>query len=116
MAMLLCLYPIRQISLVVTVNALCAAPSQQPAGVRVTLIEDDTALVSWREPTEPNVIITHYTILYASQKAWMAGHWQKIQREGECSALSHLIGDGEVFKGNLVSLQHFYKAEQYQYE
>lgn len=49
----------------------------------MTLIEDDTALVSWREPTEPNVAVTHYTILYASQKAWLAGHWQIIRREGE---------------------------------
>lgn len=47
------------------------------------MIEDDTALVSWREPTEPNVVVTHYTILYASQKAWLAGHWQIMQREGE---------------------------------
>lgn len=62
---------------------LCTAPSQSPAGVRVTLIEDDTALVSWREPTEPNVAVTHYTILYASQKAWLAGRWQIMQREGE---------------------------------
>lgn len=54
--------------------------------MRVTLIEDDTALVSWREPTEPNVAVTHYTILYASQKAWLAGHWQIIQREGEWGA------------------------------
>lgn len=63
--------------------ALCTAPSQPPAGVRVTLIEDDTALVSWREPTEPNVVVTHYTIMYASQKAWMVGRWQIMQRDGE---------------------------------
>ena len=62
---------------------LFAAPGQPPKGVRVTLIEDDTALVSWREPTEPNVVVTRYTILYASQKAWMDGHWQILQREGE---------------------------------
>ena len=66
-----------------TVNTLCAAPSHPPAGVRITLIEEDTALVSWREPSEPNAVVTHYTILYASLKSWMAGHWQKIQREGE---------------------------------
>lgn len=51
--------------------------------MRVTLIEDDTALVSWREPEEPSVVVTHYTILYASQKAWLAGKWQIMQREGE---------------------------------
>lgn len=60
-----------------------SAPSQAPAGVRVTLIEDGTALVSWREPTDPSVVVTHYTILYASQKAWLAGRWQVMQREGE---------------------------------
>lgn len=59
-----------------------SAPNHQPAGVRVTLIEEDTALVSWREPSEPNEVITHYTILYASQTAWMDGKWQRIQREG----------------------------------
>ncbi len=68
---------------IVNVISLVTAPSQPPAGVRVTLIEDDTALVSWREPTEPNVVVTHYTILYASQKAWLSGRWQKMQREGE---------------------------------
>lgn len=70
-----------------TMNPVSAAPSQPPAGVRVTLIEDDTALVSWREPTDTNVVVTHYTILYTSQRAWMAGHWQRIQREGKQSVL-----------------------------
>lgn len=60
-----------------------AAPQQPPSGVRVTLIEDDTALVSWREPAEPNVVVTRYNILYASQAAWLAGRWQIMQREGE---------------------------------
>lgn len=60
-----------------------AAPQRPPAGVRVTLIEDDTALVSWREPEEPNVVVTHYTILYAAQKAWLAGKWLIMQQEGE---------------------------------
>lgn len=69
--------------LIMNMIALCTAPSHPPAGVRVTLIEDDTALVSWREPTEANVVVTHYTILYASQKAWIAGRWQIMQREGE---------------------------------
>ncbi|KAM9376050.1 protogenin B-like [Pholidichthys leucotaenia] len=75
-----------------------AAPSQPPAGVRVTLIEDDTALVSWREPTEPNIVVTHYTILYASQKTWMAGHWQKITREGSHTmALLEKLEPGNVY-------------------
>lgn len=66
-----------------TLLSVCAAPQQPPSGVRVTLIEDDTALVSWREPAEPNVVVTRYNILYASQKAWLAGRWQIMQREGE---------------------------------
>lgn len=70
-----------------TVMVLSTAPSQPPTGVRVTLIEDDTALVSWTEPAEPNVAVTHYTIMYATQKAWMSGRWQKMQREGELLTL-----------------------------
>ncbi|XP_015256013.1 PREDICTED: protogenin-like [Cyprinodon variegatus] len=75
-----------------------AAPSHPPAGVRVTLIEDDTALVSWREPSEPHLVVTHYTILYASQQAWMAGHWQRIQREGtHTMALLEKLEPGKVY-------------------
>ncbi|XP_045893175.1 protogenin B-like [Micropterus dolomieu] len=79
-------------------QTLPAAPSQPPAGVRVTLIEDDTALVSWREPTEPNVVVKHYTILYASQKAWLAGRWQVMQREGSHTmALLEKLELGNVY-------------------
>ncbi|KAM3609193.1 uncharacterized protein V6R79_010862 [Siganus canaliculatus] len=75
-----------------------SAPSHPPAGVRVTLIEDDTALVSWREPSEPNMMVTHYTILYASQKAWLAGHWQIMQREGSHTmALLEKLEPGNVY-------------------
>uniref|UniRef100_A0A669C1E0 Protogenin n=1 Tax=Oreochromis niloticus TaxID=8128 RepID=A0A669C1E0_ORENI len=75
-----------------------AAPSQPPAGVRVTLIEEDTALVSWREPTESNVVITRYTILYASQKDWIAGHWHKVQREGSHTmALLEKLEPGNIY-------------------
>ncbi|MEQ2183699.1 hypothetical protein GOODEAATRI_000669 [Goodea atripinnis] len=67
-------------------------------GVRVTLIEDDTALVSWRESTEPNLVVTHYTILYATQQAWMAGRWQRIQREGtHTMALLEKLEPGNVY-------------------
>ncbi|CAB1322609.1 unnamed protein product, partial [Coregonus sp. 'balchen'] len=69
-------------SLVVFQRTLPAAPSHPPEGVRVSLIEDSTALVSWREPEGNNLAVTHYTILYASQRAWLAGHWQTLQREG----------------------------------
>lgn len=62
------------------------APTLPPSNVKVTLIEEDTALVSWKNPDEPNVAVTHYTILYASRNAWLAGEWQVLQREGtdEC--------------------------------
>ncbi|XP_029289653.1 protogenin B-like [Cottoperca gobio] len=85
-------------SSVVYHRTLQAAPSQPPEGVRVTLIEDDTALVSWREPTESNVVVTRYTILYASQKAWIAGHWQILQREGSHTmALLEKLELGNVY-------------------
>lgn len=85
-------------SSVVYHQTLPAAPSQPPAGVRVTLIEEDTALVSWREPTESNVVIKRYTILYASQKDWIAGHWQKVQREGSHTmALLEKLEPGNVY-------------------
>nr|XP_046249244.1 protogenin B-like [Scatophagus argus] len=85
-------------SSVVYHRTLPAAPSQPPAGVRVTLIEDDTALVSWREPTEPSVVVTHYTILYASQKAWLAGRWQIMQREGSHTmALLEKLDPGNIY-------------------
>ncbi|XP_071752712.2 protogenin B-like [Centroberyx gerrardi] len=85
-------------SSVVYHRTLPAAPRQPPAGVRVTLIEDDTALVSWREPAEPNLVVTHYTILYASQKAWLAGRWQIMQREGSNTmALLEKLEPGNVY-------------------
>lgn len=87
---------------IANVIALPTAPSQPPTGVRVTLIEDDTALVSWREPAEPNVVVTHYTILYATQKAWMAGRWQIMQREGELFA-----GSSYLERQFWTNLQHF---------
>lgn len=59
------------------------APMLPPSNVKVTLIEEDTALVSWKPPDEPNIAVTHYTILYASRKAWIAGEWQVLQKEGK---------------------------------
>ncbi|XP_054632105.1 protogenin B-like isoform X2 [Dunckerocampus dactyliophorus] len=79
-------------------HTLPAAPRRPPTGVRVTLIEEDTALVSWKEPTESNVVVTHYTILYASQKSWMAGHWQIIRIEGSHTmALLEKLEPGNVY-------------------
>ena len=59
------------------------APMLPPSNVKVTLIEDDTALVSWKSPDETNIAVTHYTILFASRSAWIAGEWQVLQREGK---------------------------------
>lgn len=59
------------------------APAGPPVGVKVTLIEDDTALVSWKPPDGPETVVTRYTILYASRKAWIAGEWQVLHREGK---------------------------------
>lgn len=61
---------------------VCTAPAGPPVGVKVTLIEDDTALVSWKPPDGPETVVTRYTILYASRKAWIAGEWQVLHREG----------------------------------
>jgi len=49
----------------------------------MTLIEDDTVLVSWQAPEDRRVVVTHYTVLYASQKGWLAGRWKILQRDGE---------------------------------
>ncbi|KAF7701955.1 hypothetical protein HF521_001238 [Silurus meridionalis] len=74
------------------------APSSPPLGVRVTLIEGDTALVSWREPEQPNLIVSHYTILYAPQRAWLAGEWHVLQREGSNTmALLEKLEPGNVY-------------------
>uniref|UniRef100_A0A673WNR2 Protogenin n=1 Tax=Salmo trutta TaxID=8032 RepID=A0A673WNR2_SALTR len=85
-------------STVVFQRTLPAAPSHPPEGVRVSLIEDGTALVSWREPEENNLAVTHYTILYASQRAWLAGYWQTLQREGSNTmALLERLEPGNIY-------------------
>ncbi|KAK2854068.1 hypothetical protein Q5P01_006729 [Channa striata] len=74
------------------------APMLPPSNVKVTLIEEDTALVSWKPPDEPNVAVTHYTILYASRKAWIAGEWQVLQKEGSITmALLENLKPGHVY-------------------
>ncbi|XP_047435816.1 protogenin A [Mugil cephalus] len=74
------------------------APNQPPSNVKVTLIEEDTALVSWKLPDEPNVAVTHYTILYASRNAWIAGEWQVLQREGSITmALLENLKPGQIY-------------------
>uniref|UniRef100_H3CVA2 Protogenin n=1 Tax=Tetraodon nigroviridis TaxID=99883 RepID=H3CVA2_TETNG len=57
-------------------------PSRPPSSVKVTLIDEGTALVSWKPPDDPAAAVTHYTVLYASRHDWKAGEWQTLQREG----------------------------------
>uniref|UniRef100_A0A8C4TBT7 Protogenin n=1 Tax=Erpetoichthys calabaricus TaxID=27687 RepID=A0A8C4TBT7_ERPCA len=79
-------------------TTLPEVPSGPPIGIKVTLIEDDTALVSWKQPEDPNVVVSHYTILYASRKAWIAGEWKVLQREGTLTmALLENLLPGNVY-------------------
>ncbi|XP_035273002.1 protogenin A-like [Anguilla anguilla] len=83
---------------VVYQSTLPEAPTRPPSGVKVTMIEDDTALVSWKQPEEPNVAVTRYTVLYASRKAWIAGEWQVLQREGSITmALLENLQPGSIY-------------------
>ncbi|XP_012865404.1 PREDICTED: protogenin [Dipodomys ordii] len=79
-------------------STLPEAPSGPPVGVKVTLIDDDTALVSWKPPDGPETVVTRYTILYASRKAWIAGEWQVMHREGAITmALLENLVAGNVY-------------------
>ncbi|ELV13175.1 Protogenin [Tupaia chinensis] len=79
-------------------STLPEAPAGPPLGVKVTLIEDDTALVSWKPPDGPETVVTRYTILYASRKAWVAGEWQVLHREGAITmALLENLVAGNVY-------------------
>ncbi|XP_074090717.1 protogenin [Macrotis lagotis] len=79
-------------------STLPEAPTGPPVGVKVTLIEDDTALVSWKPPDGPATVVTRYTILYASRKAWIAGEWQVLHREGAITmALLENLVAGNVY-------------------
>ncbi|KAB0375240.1 hypothetical protein FD755_013732, partial [Muntiacus reevesi] len=79
-------------------STLPEAPAGPPVGVKVTLIEDDTALVSWRPPDGPETVVTRYTILYASRKAWIAGEWQVLHREGAITmALLENLVAGNIY-------------------
>ncbi|NXK46522.1 PRTG protein, partial [Chauna torquata] len=79
-------------------TTLPEAPSGPPVGVKVTLIEDDTALVSWKPPDGPETVVTRYTILYASRKSWIAGEWQVLHREGAMTmALLENLVAGNVY-------------------
>ncbi|XP_054980531.1 protogenin [Sorex araneus] len=79
-------------------STLPEAPAGPPVGVKVTLIEDGTALVSWKPPDRPETVVTRYTILYASRKAWIAGEWQVLHREGAITmALLENLVAGNVY-------------------
>uniref|UniRef100_A0A3P9KFN3 Protogenin n=1 Tax=Oryzias latipes TaxID=8090 RepID=A0A3P9KFN3_ORYLA len=83
---------------VVYQTTLPEAPTQPPSNVKVTLIEEDTALVSWKLPDEPNVAVTHYTVLYASRNTWAAGKWQMLRKEGSLTmALLENLKPGQVY-------------------
>ncbi|XP_035507932.1 protogenin A [Morone saxatilis] len=83
---------------VVYQSTLPDAPTLPPSNVKVTLIEEDTALVSWKPPDEPNIAVMHYTILYASRHAWIAGEWKVLQREGSITmALLENLKPGQVY-------------------
>ncbi|KAJ3597012.1 hypothetical protein NHX12_003412 [Muraenolepis orangiensis] len=85
-----------------------AAPTQPPSAVRMTLIEDDTVLVSWREPEDPKVAVTHYTLLYASQKGWLAGRWQILQRDGSNTmALLEKLEPGNIYLVKICAANQF---------
>uniref|UniRef100_A0A8C7ZLU2 Protogenin n=1 Tax=Oryzias sinensis TaxID=183150 RepID=A0A8C7ZLU2_9TELE len=83
---------------VVYQTTLPEAPTQPPSNVKVTLIEEDTALVSWKLPDEPNVAVTHYNVLYASRNTWAAGKWQMLRKEGSLTmALLENLKPGQVY-------------------
>ncbi|XP_043083180.1 protogenin B [Puntigrus tetrazona] len=79
-------------------RTLLEAPWSPPRSVRVSLIEDGTALVSWKRPDQPDLSVSHYTVLYASQSSWLAGDWQVLQREGSNTmALLEKLESGSVY-------------------
>uniref|UniRef100_A0A3P9C7N4 Protogenin n=1 Tax=Maylandia zebra TaxID=106582 RepID=A0A3P9C7N4_9CICH len=83
---------------VVYQNTFPKAPTQPPSNIKVTLIEEDTALVSWKLPDELNVPVTRYTILYASRNDWIAGEWQVMEREGTITmALLENLKPGQIY-------------------
>ncbi|XP_057709198.1 protogenin A [Corythoichthys intestinalis] len=74
------------------------APTLPPTNIKVTLIEEDTALVSWKPPEESKLSVTHYTILYASRNEWLTGEWKVVQREGSITmALLENLKPGQFY-------------------
>ncbi|XP_062402518.1 protogenin B-like [Sardina pilchardus] len=78
-------------------KTLPTAPQRSPGSIRALLIEERTALVSWAEPDQGEVV-GHYTLLYASHSAWLAGEWHILQREGSNTmALLENLEPGNVY-------------------
>ncbi|KAM3828374.1 LOW QUALITY PROTEIN: protogenin [Vipera latastei] len=74
------------------------APAGPPVEVKATMIEEDTALVSWKPPAGIGTLVSRYTILYTSRKAWTAGEWQVLHREGTITmALLENLRVGSVY-------------------
>ncbi|XP_073474869.1 protogenin [Aquarana catesbeiana] len=79
-------------------STLPEAPRSPPVGVKVTLIEENTALVSWKPPEDMDSSVTRYTIFYASSKDSAAGKWQNIHRDGAITmALLENLLPGNVY-------------------
>ncbi|XP_053319616.1 protogenin [Spea bombifrons] len=79
-------------------STLPEAPTRPPVGVKVTLIEENTALVSWKPPEDMDSAVTRYTILYASRKAWLGGEWQIMHVEGAITmALLENLLPGNIY-------------------
>nr|DBA31732.1 TPA: hypothetical protein GDO54_007517 [Pyxicephalus adspersus] len=79
-------------------STLPEAPRSPPVGVKVTLIEENTALVSWKPPEDMDSSVTQYTILYASSKDSAAGKWQKMHRDGAITmALLENLLPGNIY-------------------
>ncbi|XP_077449346.1 protogenin A [Stigmatopora argus] len=74
------------------------APTLPPTNIKVTLIKEDTALVSWKPPEEAKLSVTRYTILYASRNEWLTGEWQTVQKEGSITmALLENLKPGQFY-------------------
>ncbi|KAM9313261.1 protogenin [Gastrophryne carolinensis] len=83
---------------VVYYSTLPEAPSSPPVGVKVTLIEDHTALVSWKPPEDMDSTVTRYTILYACRKDWDAGEFHFLHRDGAITmALLENLLPGNIY-------------------
>uniref|UniRef100_A0A8C6Y504 Protogenin n=1 Tax=Naja naja TaxID=35670 RepID=A0A8C6Y504_NAJNA len=79
-------------------TTLPEAPAGPPLEVKATLIEEDTALVSWKPPAGIRTLVSRYTILYGTRKDWIAGEWHVLHREGTITmALLENLRVGTVY-------------------